>query len=187
MSNKQLKPNLLNADTWLRLLFMVLTLICLFIARFLIWFVALFQFLSVLIAGRDNDNMRNFGQGVSKWAYQGLLFLTFNSEEKPYPFSEWPTVEETEPYVVASEEEPENTETSQAQPEERTPEQDATPVAQPPAESVDEGGEAEVQLDDDVPPADNDVPSFTHDDAPAEDDADQPLKDKDKDADKGQL
>lgn len=100
MNDKPVTTNLLNPDIWIRLLYMALTLIFLFIARLLIWILTIFQFLLVLFFGRDNDNLRNFGQGVSKWAYQGLLFLTFNSEDKPFPFSDWPEVVATRPYIT---------------------------------------------------------------------------------------
>ncbi|MCV6603689.1 MAG: DUF4389 domain-containing protein [Porticoccaceae bacterium] len=161
MSNEnqnQWQTNLLNVNVWLRLLFMVFALICLWVARIILWVVVVFQFLLVLIAGHDNDNLRNFGQGLSKWVYQCLLFLTFNSEEKPFPFNEWPTVEPTEPYSapeVESKPEPE----AQAEPAPVAPDVNPEPNY--------EGGEAEVQLDDDPVDAD-DVPSLTE--TPANDD-----------------
>ena len=148
MSNEnqnQWQTNLLNVNVWLRLFFMVLTLFCLWVARILLWFVAIFQFLLVLFAGKDNDNLRNFGQGLSKWVQQCLLFVTFNSEEKPYPFNEWPTVEPTEPYSAPE------VETSEVKTEanREKPESQPEPTADPEPEY--QGGEAEVELDDDVP------------------------------------
>ena len=125
----------------------------------------------VLITGKDNDNLRNFGQGVSKWVSQGLLFLTFNSETKPYPFSEWPETEATESYV-APEVEPKPAET-QAQSEpvaDKESPAEAPIITEPavaePAGENSEGGEAEVQLDDDFTDSskpESDIPSFTGD------------------------
>ncbi|MGS2724480.1 DUF4389 domain-containing protein [Porticoccus sp. GXU_MW_L64] len=159
MSNEtqnQWQTNLLNVNVWLRLVFMMLTLFCLWIARILLWFVALFQFLLVLIVGRDNDNLRNFGQGLSTWVHQCLLFVTFNSEEKPFPFNEWPTVEPTEPYQAPQ---------TEAQPEPQSQPQ-AAPAPEPSqSEPSYQGGEAEVELDDE-PAATGDVPSFTEDNRP---------------------
>ncbi|MDM3869735.1 DUF4389 domain-containing protein [Porticoccus sp. W117] len=153
MSNEnqnQWQTNLLNVNVWLRLVFMLFAFICLWIARIILGVVVILQFLLVLIAGHDNDNLRNFGQGLSKWVHQCLLFVTFNSEEKPFPFNEWPTVEPTEPYQapeVESKPEP------QSQPE---------PAPADP-EPTYEGGEAEVELDDEPVAAAGDVPSFTED------------------------
>lgn len=86
--------HLLNPETWIRLLYMIVFLMLLAVARMVIWVVAILQFILVLVTGEDNANLRSLGQGVSKWAYQAFLFLTFNSDEKPFPFSDWPEIEE---------------------------------------------------------------------------------------------
>ncbi|UTW45748.1 DUF4389 domain-containing protein [bacterium SCSIO 12696] len=156
MSEKQGQPHFLNVNVWLRLLFMAFALVCLFIARILVWVAVVFQFLVVLFTGQDNDNLRNFGQGVSKWVYQCLLFLTFNSEEKPFPFNEWPEVEPGEPYrapqpEVVSEKEPEE-EQQKEQQQEPQPEPQPEPQATAPVEPTYQGGEAEVELDDQPEP-----------------------------------
>ena len=99
-ADKALKTNLLNADNWIRLLYMLLFGLLLTIARMVIWVVAIVQFLFVLISGEDNTNLRNLGQGVTRWVSQALLFLTFNSDEKPFPFSDWPDTELVEGEVI---------------------------------------------------------------------------------------
>ena len=60
------------------------------------------QFALVLIFGRDNENLRNLGQGLGKWVYQAIMFLTFNSDDKPFPFDEWPALEPSQGYSVAA-------------------------------------------------------------------------------------
>ena len=52
--------------------------------------VAVFQFVVVLITGKQNGNLTTFGDGLSRFVYQIAKFLTFNTEDKPFPFSEWP-------------------------------------------------------------------------------------------------
>ena len=105
---KQTKTNLANPDTWIRLLYMILFVIMLAVARMVIWVVAILQFVLVLITGIDNVNLRNLGQGVSKWSLQAFLFMTFNDDEKPFPFADWPEIEESQqPQVIpASEDDP---------------------------------------------------------------------------------
>lgn len=88
------KTNLLNTETWIRLLYMVVIGVLSVLARMVIWVVAVLQFLLVLITGSGNANLRDLGQGTSKWTYQAFLFLTFNSDEKPFPFSDWPELEQ---------------------------------------------------------------------------------------------
>ena len=90
---QQTKTNLLNVETWIRLLYMVLFGFLSIVARMVIWVVAVLQFILVLVTGDGNNNLRDLGQGASKWSYQVFLFLTFNSDDKPFPFSDWPEVD----------------------------------------------------------------------------------------------
>ena len=40
--------------------------------------------------------------------YQAIMFLTFNSNDKPFPFDEWPALDPSEGYSVAATEEVED-------------------------------------------------------------------------------
>jgi hypothetical protein len=60
------------------------------IAEIVVAAVVLFQLLSVLFNGSTNERLLNLGQNLSTYVYQILLFLTFNSDERPYPFGDWP-------------------------------------------------------------------------------------------------
>ena len=42
--------------------------------------------------------------------YQTIMFLTFNSNDKPFPFDEWPVLDPSEGYSVSSPEEVEDVE-----------------------------------------------------------------------------
>lgn len=81
---------------------MLLFSVLLMAARLVIAVVVVVQFLLVLVIGSDNENLRNLGQGLGKWVYETVMFLTFNREEKPFPFDEWPTIEATEGYSASS-------------------------------------------------------------------------------------
>jgi hypothetical protein len=94
--------SLTNVDTWIRLAYMVLFALLVMAARLLVSIVVVVQFALVLIFGRDNENLRNLGQGLGKWVYQAIMFLTFNSNDKPFPFDEWPALEPSEGYSVAA-------------------------------------------------------------------------------------
>jgi hypothetical protein len=54
-----------------------------------LWFVILLQVASTLLTGKANPNILNFGRSLSVYTYHILLFLTFNTETRPFPFSEW--------------------------------------------------------------------------------------------------
>ena len=96
------KIPLTNCNTWIRFAYMLLFAVLLMAARLVITLVVIIQFLLVLFIGSDNENLRNLGQGLAKWVYETVMFLTFNSEEKPFPFSEWPSIDESEGYSVDS-------------------------------------------------------------------------------------
>lgn len=88
--NDETKANLLNPDTWIRLLYMILFALLLVLARLVILAIAVLQFIFVLVTAKPNPSLLELGQGVAKWALQAFLFLTYNSDEKPYPFTDWP-------------------------------------------------------------------------------------------------
>jgi len=71
------------------------------------------QFLTLLLTGSDNKNLRNFGQSLASWIFQIMQFLTFNSNSKPFPFDDWPNPVlsegfsiDDEPSVTVNEDEP---------------------------------------------------------------------------------
>ncbi|MGH8512285.1 MAG: DUF4389 domain-containing protein [Gammaproteobacteria bacterium] len=37
-----------------------------------------------------NPRLVDFGQRLSTYIYQLLVYVTFKSDDKPYPFSDWP-------------------------------------------------------------------------------------------------
>lgn len=131
--------SLTNVNTWIRLAYMVLFALLVMAARLLVSIVVIVQFVLVLVFGRDNENLRNLGQGLGKWVYQAIMFLTFNSDDKPFPFDEWPVLDPSEGYSVSSPEEVEDVEF--------------------------------VDADTDLDVSDEDIPSFTAGERPADKDA----------------
>jgi len=55
----------------------------------LLWAVILLQVASTLLTGKANINILNFGRSLAVYTYHILLFLTFNTEVLPFPFSAW--------------------------------------------------------------------------------------------------
>ena len=96
-SEKSCRERLLSAQHWLRFLFMVLFGVILCIISYVIVAVVLLQFLWGLITGQGNDRLRDFGSCLSQYIYQILRFLTYNTEDKPFPFADWPESESKNP------------------------------------------------------------------------------------------
>ncbi|MGH6932610.1 MAG: DUF4389 domain-containing protein [Dongiaceae bacterium] len=82
--------NVKARGTWLRGLYMLLFIIIYSIAEFLGGAIVLLQFLLMVLTGRTNDRLRGFSARLATFMYQVALYLTFNSEDKPYPFGAWP-------------------------------------------------------------------------------------------------
>lgn len=93
MDNDDLKKNLTSGNQWMRLLYMVLFFFLLEIAGVVMLAVVVLQFLFAIITGGANDNLRRLGDQIASYVYQTLQFLVYNTEEKPFPFSEWPESE----------------------------------------------------------------------------------------------
>ncbi len=103
--SSDLKENVANTNTWGRALFMILFGIIYSVAEMVLVAVIVIQFLFVLFTSEKNRRLLNFGKELSTFIYQVFLFLTFNTEEKPFPFADWPKELETTE-ITASEEKP---------------------------------------------------------------------------------
>jgi hypothetical protein len=96
MNNEQLKSNLTSSKHWLRLVFMLIFAAILQVASIVMWMLVIVQFLFSLITGTDNINLRQFGHSLSIYIFHTLKFLTYASEEKPFPFADWPQAENSQ-------------------------------------------------------------------------------------------
>lgn len=85
----QIKESLQDNSTWMRILYMAIFVIIFNITELLIAATVIFQLLVLLFTGDKNQRLLGFGAMLSQYAFKILRFLTFNSEEKPFPFSDW--------------------------------------------------------------------------------------------------
>ena len=90
MDNEELKHNLTSGNQWMRLLYMVLFAFLLEIAGLVMLAVVVLQFLFSIFTGIPNDNLRRLGDQIASYIFQTLQFLIYNTEDKPFPFAEWP-------------------------------------------------------------------------------------------------
>jgi len=82
-------PNLSNI--WLRALFMILLGMLYSLAGTVLFVVAVLQFVFVLLGSGPNARLLAFGHSLGSYIQQLVNFQTFNTEEKPFPFSDWPS------------------------------------------------------------------------------------------------
>ena len=87
------RDNLTDRSIWARILYMLFYAIAYSIAEFLVAVIAVFQAVVVLLTGRTNEGMQRFGRNLGEYIYQIVQFVTFNSEQLAFPFSDWPDEE----------------------------------------------------------------------------------------------
>jgi len=94
---EQIKENLTSHATWSRGFFMLLfAIIGYFLFCYVILVLVLFQFGTILFTGKINARIFPIGKSLSTYLYQILLYLTYSSDERPFPFSSWPDSKEEE-------------------------------------------------------------------------------------------
>ena len=87
---EEIKQRLQKNETWQRGLYMLFFTFIYGVSKFIIIAVILFQFFTIILTGKTNEQLLKFGQNLSTYLYQITIFLTFNSEQRPFPFSDWP-------------------------------------------------------------------------------------------------
>ncbi len=86
-----IKENVKNPDVWLRGLFIVIFGVILYFVFGLIWLLVFFQFVSKVVTGNLIKELTGFSTSLVRYAFQILNYITFQSEERPFPFSPWPS------------------------------------------------------------------------------------------------
>ena len=85
-----IKDNVTRHSIWLRLVFMIVLSIAFNVAEFITFVVVAFQFLASLFSGQPNDRLARFGRNLARYLQQITVYMTFATEEKPFPFAPWP-------------------------------------------------------------------------------------------------
>lgn len=85
--------NVKQPSSWIRLLFMLAFAVVLYLVLApVILVIMVVQALFAILTGTPNSNLRYFSAALDKCIYQALRYLTYNSEERPFPFSDFPSV-----------------------------------------------------------------------------------------------
>lgn len=101
MSDK--KQGIATEVFWLRIIFMLFFVVAYQIAELLLGLTILIQVVFVAITGEKNLFLQQAGAGLSRYAYQVYRYLTYNRDEKPFPFAGWPEGEapDKDPYQTS--------------------------------------------------------------------------------------
>ena len=84
--------NLKSKSIWMRLFFMLAVTFLYSVSRIVVGTVVVLQFLWVLFTGQANERLKVFGKSLASYTNQIILYLSFNTEERPFPFDmDWPS------------------------------------------------------------------------------------------------
>lgn len=75
---------------WQRVLFVALFWVIFYVAQMVVAAVAIAQCVFVLIGNSPNSHLLKFGDSLGKYIHDILRFVTFNSDQRPFPFSDFP-------------------------------------------------------------------------------------------------
>ena len=79
--------NIKDSSTWIDALLVVVYLIVISYSIFLLWIIAFAQFIFKLITKKPNKNLGDLTNVFQKFINQIIDFVTFETEERPYPFN----------------------------------------------------------------------------------------------------
>ena len=75
---------------WMRVLFVGLFWIVFHLTQLVIAAVVIAQCVFTLVSGAPNAQLLSFGDSLSRYVQEILRYVTFNSDQQPFPFSEFP-------------------------------------------------------------------------------------------------
>ncbi len=82
---------IIRRNIWIRALFMLLMGLAYHVAGTVLCIVTLMQFFIMLLNDTPNVRLVAFGRSLGRYFRQIVNFLTFATEEIPFPFNDWPT------------------------------------------------------------------------------------------------
>jgi len=112
--NGDIKENVTRRSIWLRFCFMIIMSMAFGVAEVIVTAIVAVQFCSSLFTGQTNDHLIRFGRNLARYLQQITAYLTFTTEDVPYPFMDWPNEPrdelDTEETSIEVEEPPEEAE-----------------------------------------------------------------------------
>jgi len=91
LNEDDLKKHVKDKDTWLRFVYLVVFGIAFYLSIGLTFAASIFQFLAKLFSGSSFEGLSEFGDNLGTYQSQVTRYLTFASDDKPFPFAPFPT------------------------------------------------------------------------------------------------
>lgn len=90
------KDTVTSDSFWVKTLFVVMFFIVYRVLDIVLLLATLGQWLFTLITGSPHPSLVKFGASLGLYLQQITFFLTSVNEEKPYPFQDWPRLQQEE-------------------------------------------------------------------------------------------
>ncbi|MBI3480416.1 MAG: DUF4389 domain-containing protein [Nitrosomonadales bacterium] len=78
-------------NIWIRGLYMLLMALIYQVSGTVVGIVTVIQFLLALMNASPNRQLISFGRSLGRYLQQIVNFLTFATEQMPFPFHDWPS------------------------------------------------------------------------------------------------
>ncbi len=85
------KDNLTSDAFWLKTLYLLLFFLVSRLVGLLVLLLTVVQWGFQLATGQPNAELARFGDSLGQYASQIIHYLSGTSEQKPYPFQDWPS------------------------------------------------------------------------------------------------
>ncbi len=96
----EIKDHAKNTETWLRGFFILVFGVIFYVLYIVIWLVVIIQFVTKVLTGELNGYLEQCSTNMTSYAMQILNYITYQSEERPFPFSPFPGAEEKAPKKI---------------------------------------------------------------------------------------
>ena len=90
INETELKKHVKDKDTWLRFVYLAVFAIAFYLTSLLTFASAILQFLAKLFSGTPFNGLKEFGINLASYQADVTRYLTFASDDKPFPFSNFP-------------------------------------------------------------------------------------------------
>lgn len=91
VNQEQIRANLLSATFWVRVVFMAIFVLVLWVLSLALAVICVVQTLILLVSGELNQPLQRLAANSTDYLRQVVAFLVFVTEEKPFPFAPLPT------------------------------------------------------------------------------------------------
>jgi hypothetical protein len=91
LNEDDLKKHVKDKDTWMRFAYLVMFGIIFYLSIGVTLAASVFQFLAKLFSGASFAGLAEFGDNLGAYQAQMTRYLTFASDDKPFPFAPFPS------------------------------------------------------------------------------------------------